>query len=125
VIKHQTSIKIRYAETDQMGYVHHSNYALYLEEARMELLKRMGIDCAQMERDGIIMPVAEMKTVETELMLPLKSSLEFRYRIYNQDNRLVSRSRTRLVFADKESGKLLSNPQKYLESFITYNQQSL
>jgi acyl-CoA thioester hydrolase len=121
-----------------MGYVHHSNYALYLEEARMELLKRMGIDCAQMERDGIIMPVAEMKTrhsvplrfgdtitVETELMLPLKSSLEFRYRIYNQDNRLVSRSRTRLVFADKESGKLLSNPQKYLESFITYNQQSL
>jgi len=62
VIKSQTKIKIRYAETDQMAYVHHSHYALYLEEARMDLLRIMGIDCGQMERDGIIMPVVEMRT---------------------------------------------------------------
>ena len=57
-----TKIKVRYAETDQMGYVHHSHYALYLEEARMDLLKTMGIDYAQLEKDGIIMPVVEMRT---------------------------------------------------------------
>jgi len=120
-----------------MGYVHHSHYALYLEEARMELLKKMGIDCAQLEREGVIMPVAEMRTrysrplrfgdtitVEAEILSPRKSSLEFQYRIYNQDNKLVSRSRTTLVFADKESGKLLSNSQQYIGSLSSYMQQS-
>lgn len=132
MIKHQTTIRVRYAETDQMGYVHHSHYALYLEEARMELLKMLGIDCARLEDEGIIMPVAEMRTrysfplrfgdtvtVETELVPPWKTSLEFHYRMYNQDKKLVSRSSTRLVFADKESGKLLSNTQKYFENIVT------
>lgn len=136
MIKHHTKIKVRYAETDQMGYVHHSHYALYLEEARMELLNKLGIDCVQLDREGIILPVAEMRTrystplrfgdiitVETELLQDIKSKLEFRYRIYNQDKKLVSRSSTTLVFAGKESGKMLSNSQKYLENFITYNQQ--
>ena len=136
MIKHQTKIRVRYAETDQMGYVHHSQYALYLEEARMELLKSMGIDCAKLESEGIIMPVVEMRTryssplrfgdtitVEVELISLKKISLEFRYRIYKQDHKLVSRSRTQLVFAEKDSGKLVSNPQDYLEGFFTYNQQ--
>jgi acyl-CoA thioester hydrolase len=135
VIKSQTKIKVRYAETDQMGYVHHSYYALYLEEARMDLLKVMGIDCAQLEKDGIIMPVVEMRTryssplrfgdsivVEAEIAPPWDTKLEFRYKIYNQDQKLVSRSRTTLVFAEKESGKLVMNTQKYFENFITYNQ---
>jgi len=127
VIKHSTSIRVRYAETDQMGYVHHSHYALYLEEARMELLRSLDIDCAQLEKDGIIMPVVELRTrystplrfgdtirVETETILPWKTKLEFKYRIYNQKNKLVSRSRTTLVFAERESGALLNDPEKYL-----------
>ena len=136
MIKHQTTIRVRYAESDQMGYVHHSHYALYLEEARMELLKELGIDCAQLEREGIIMPVAEMRTrysfplsygdtltVETELVPPWKTSLEFRYRMFNQEKKMVSRSSTTLVFADKESGKLLPNAHKYLEILVTHMQQ--
>ena len=104
----------------------------------MKLLQIQGIDLAQLEREGIIMPVAEMRTrysiplrfgdtitVETEILPLVKSSLEFHYRIYNQDKKLVSRSRTTLVFADKESGKLLSNPQEYLGSLSPYMQQSI
>lgn len=136
MLKHQTRIRVRYAETDQMGYVHHSNYALYLEEARMEHLKAVGIDCAQLEREGIIMPVAEIRTrfsvplrfgdtitVESEIVPPWKTTLEFRYKIYRQDNKLVSRSRTTLVFAEKDSGKLLSNAERYLENLVTHKQQ--
>ncbi len=132
MIKHQTTIRVRYAETDQMGYVHHSHYALYLEEARMELLKMLGVDCGRLEDEGIIMPVAEMRTrysfplrfgdtvtVETELVPPRNTTLEFHYRMYNQDKKLVSRSSTRLVFADKKSGKLLSSAQKYFENVVT------
>jgi acyl-CoA thioester hydrolase len=131
VIKHQTSIRVRYAETDQMGYVHHSHYALYLEEARMELLHTLGIDSIQLEREGIILPVAEMKsrysvplrfgdilTVEKEIVPPWKNSLKFSYRIYKQDLKLVSRASTTLVFADKESGKLVIPPQEYIERII-------
>jgi len=128
VIKHHTIIKIRYAETDQMGYVHHSQYALYLEEARMELLKSIGFDCITMEKSGVIMPVVEMETrfsfplffgdtieVETTIHPPWDTRLEFRYRIRNQHNKLVSRAKTSLVLAEKETGKLLTNPEKYLD----------
>jgi len=118
-----------------MAYVHHSHYALYLEEARMDLLRIMGIDCGQMERDGIIMPVVEMRTryssplrfgdtitVEVEIEPPWDTKLEFRYKIFNQDQKLVSRSWTTLVFAEKESGKLVMDTHQYFESFITYKQ---
>jgi len=119
-----------------MGYVHHSHYALYLEEARMDLLLNLGIDCIRLEDKGIILPLAEMKTrysiplrfgdtitVETEIVPPWKNSLKFRYRIYNQDHKLVSRSSTTLVFAEKESGKLVIPPREYVDRISIYNQQ--
>lgn len=112
-----------------MGYVHHSKYALFLEEARMDLLSSMGIDCAQLEKEGIIMPVVEMRTryssplhfgdniiVEAEIAPPWETKLDFRYKIYNQDHKLVSRSWTTLVFAEKESGKLVMDTLKYFDN---------
>ena len=130
MIKHQTNIRIRYAETDQMGYVHHSQYALYLEEARMGLLSSIGIDCEKLEKAGIIMPVVEMETrfsfplyygdtitVETTIRPPWNAKLVFRHKIFNQNNRLVSRAKISLVFAEKETGQLVRNPEKYLVYF--------
>jgi len=121
-----------------MGYVHHSQYAFYLEEARMELLGTMGIDCAQLEKGGIIMPVVEMRTrysiplhfgdtitVEAEIAPPWETKLDFRYKIYNQDKKLVSRSWTTLVFAEKESGKLVMDTRKYFENLSHITNSSL
>ncbi len=128
MIKHWTNIKIRYAETDQMGYVHHSQYALYLEQARMDLLQSVGFDCIAMEKAGVIMPVVEMETryssplfygdtieVETSIQAPWDTKLVFRYRIRNQHNKLVSRAKTSLVLVEKETGKLLKDPERYLK----------
>lgn len=119
-----------------MAYVHHSQYALYLEEARMDLLRIMGIDCGKLEKDGIIMPVVEMRTrystplrfgdsivVEAEIVPPWETKLEFRYKIYNQNQKLVSRSWTTLVFAEKESGKLVMDTHKYFESLSQLTNQ--
>lgn len=130
MIKHITSIKIRYAETDQMGYVHHSQYALYLEEARMELLQSIGFDCIAMDKEGVIMPVVEMETryssplfygdtidVETSIQVPSDTKLVFRYRIRNQHNNLVSRAKTSLVLVEKVTGKLLKDTEKYMKCF--------
>jgi len=128
MIEQETNITIRYGETDQMGYVHHSNYALYLEEARMDLFRCYGLDLVVLEREGIILPVVNMEiryvmplhfgdwiTVETSLKKGGKFKLEFKYKIRNQDQKLVAKAKTALVFAEKETGKLIPDFQKYLE----------
>ena len=60
MLKNSTRIKVRYAETDQMGVVHHANYALYLELARIEWLSVLGFSYADMEKDGVILPVVSL-----------------------------------------------------------------
>lgn len=131
MIEHQTVINVRYGETDQMAYVHHSNYALYLEEARMDLFSNHGMDVASLEKEGIILPLVGMKirylrplqfgdqlTVHTILKTDDKYKLEFKYRILNQHQKLVARATTALVFADRESGKLIQGFHKYLKPLI-------
>ncbi|MBO4211405.1 MAG: acyl-CoA thioesterase [Oscillospiraceae bacterium] len=53
--------KVHYYETDKMGIVHHSNYIRWMEEARVELLERLGIGFAGMEARGICSPVVEIE----------------------------------------------------------------
>jgi len=131
MIEHWTTIGIRYGETDQMGYVHHSNYALYLEEARMDLLYINGIDLVKLDQDGIILPVAEIQIryhlplhygdsilIHTTLDLHHNSKLDFKYRIFNQDKQLVGKAQTTLVLADKKSGKLVSDCSRIREKLL-------
>ena len=54
-------LQVRYAETDQMGRVHHANYLLYLEEARTRWLAQAGCSYAELERDGIGLPVRSVQ----------------------------------------------------------------
>jgi len=55
----ESSIQVRYAETDAMGVVHHSSYFVWLELARVEWLKSLGIDYKQMEQEGFFLPVVQ------------------------------------------------------------------
>ncbi len=116
-----------------MAYVHHSNYALYLEQARMDLFKSYGLDISDLERRGVILPVVSMEirylmpllygdsmTVHTLLKPDQKIKLEFEYRIFNQDQKLCAKAKTALVFAEKESGKLIPEFQKYMEPINRY-----
>ena len=52
-----TTVKVRYAETDKMGVVHHANYPIYLELARIEWLNDIGISYKNMEEEGVMLPV--------------------------------------------------------------------
>jgi len=131
VIEHWTSIGVRYGETDQMAYVHHSNYALYLEEARMDLLYINGIDVIKLDEEGIILPLAEIKIryhlpirfgdtilIHTTLDPHKKDSLVFKYRIINQDKKLVCKAQTTLVLADKQSGRLISDISRISDKLL-------
>lgn len=58
---HVHRLRVRYGESDQMGVVHHANYVLYAEEARTELMRQQGCSYAQMERDGLALPVRSLQ----------------------------------------------------------------
>lgn len=128
MIEQLTEISIRYGETDQMGYVHHSSFVLFLEEARMDLFKSHGLDVIALEKEGVIIPVVSIEiryvmplrfgdriSVETSLKPDSKFKLDLKYRIRNQDQKVVAKAKTALVFAEKETGKLIMGFQKYLE----------
>lgn len=120
-----------------MGYVHHSNYALYMEEARFDLFTSHGLDLAALEKEGIILPVVSMEiryvlplhfgdqiTVVTRLKTDNKFKLELKYRILNQDQKLVAKANTALVFVDRESGKLIPGFHKYLDP-LTFKEEMI
>jgi acyl-CoA thioester hydrolase len=58
---HETRLRVRYGETDQMGVVHHANYALYVEESRTNLMRERGCSYAELERRGFGLPVRRME----------------------------------------------------------------
>lgn len=110
-----------------MAYVHHANYAIYLEEARMDLFRCYGLDVVKLEREGVILPVVSLEvrylaplrfgdriTVQTTLLADTKIKLDFKYKIFNQDQKLLASAKTCLVFTEKNSGKLIRGFQKYL-----------
>lgn len=117
--------KIRYAETDQMGVVHHSNYLLYLEQARIEWLEQKGIDYSQLEKDGIMLPVYNINinykkplsfgdSVKVKVKCGKASlvRIQFEYELFNSKNELVVTAEVILVFMSSEKRKPLKCPEK-------------
>mgnify|MGYP000595579951 CR=1 FL=1 len=122
-------IRIRYAETDQMGVVHHGNYALYLEMARIEWLRKLGISYKKMEEDGIALPVVSLSvkykktiqyddviTVKTRLVKPPSAAVEFEYEILNDSSQVLSTAKTTLVFINTKTNKPTRPPKYFLEA---------
>ena len=125
---HSTNVKVRYAETDQMGVVYHGNYAQYLEIARIDWLDAMGISYKKMEEEGVMLPVYELKLrfkksakfddelkIETILKGKPGVRIEFEYRISNQRGELLTEAETTLIFMDIEKSKPMKCPQYLLE----------
>ena len=125
---HRTIVKVRYAETDQMGVVHHGNYAQYFEMARIDWLRELGISYKLMEKDGVMLPVYEMSTkflkpaifddtlrIETFLLGKPGVKINFQYEVFNQENELLTTGSTVLVFMDSSSRKPIRCPENILE----------
>ncbi len=125
---HFTYIRVRYAETDQMGVVHHGNYAQYLEMARIDWLRELGISYKSMEENGIMLPVFEFYCkfkkpaafderlkVETRLRELPGVKIIFDYFIYNEKEELITTANTVLVFMDAITKRPIKCPQYILE----------
>ncbi|TQI71475.1 acyl-CoA thioester hydrolase [Gramella sp. Hel_I_59] len=126
---HETSVKVRYAETDQMGVVHHSIYPQYLEIARLNWLDTLGISYKSMEEEGIMLPVFELNLkyhkpvtfdenirIETRLRQEPNVKIIFDYSLYNEQGNLVTTGYTVLVFMDAKTRKPVRCPKYMLEA---------
>lgn len=121
-------IRVRYGETDQMGVVHHGNYALYMEMGRTEWLRKKGISYKQMEDDGIMLPVISMSLkfkksalydevikVKTILQKLPSVKIEFDYEIYNESGDILVTANTVLAFIDMKTKRPIKCPNYILE----------
>jgi acyl-CoA thioester hydrolase len=123
-----TQIRVRYGETDQMGYLYYGNYALYYEVGRAEAIRQLGFTYKQLEELGIMMPVVELNsqylrpalyddliTVKTMLKeMPDGPKIQFHSELYNEAGQLLNKGLTTLVFYDgKEKKKTLMHPELF------------
>ncbi len=124
----EIQIRVRYGETDQMGVVHHGNYALYLEMARIEWLRKLGISYKKMEGEGIALPVVSLSInfkkpayyddlikVKTQLKKKPTVTIEFDYEILNDFGEILSTATTVLAFIDINKNRPTRPPNYFLE----------
>ena len=123
---------VRYGETDQMGVVHHSNYLRYFEVARLEWLSALGVSYTSMEKEGLIMPVIDVKvTYKTPALfddsltiyiflseLP-RVKIIFSYEIKNQKDEIVCTGETTLAFLNAKTRKPVRCPEEFGALFST------
>ncbi len=129
MIEHQYSFRVMYPDTDQMGTVHHSNYAKYYETARWELFRNIGISYKSVEEAGYMLPVTRMtfrfvKTIGYDELLTVKTTLKaikgvriwFIYKLYNEQNELVNEAETELAFVKRDTWKPCAAPEFVLKA---------
>jgi len=127
--KHETQIRVRYGETDQMGFLYYGNYAQYYEVGRAEAIRALGMTYQEMEAvHGVMMPVMslnmrfvrpalydELLTITTNLRKLEKKTITFHMEIHNEQGKLVNGGSVKLCFMDTQSRKSMSTPDCLLD----------
>lgn len=122
------SLRVRYGETDSMKYVYYGNYAEYLEVARVELFRSIGISYDEIEKRGIWLPVSDFKikyirpakyddllTIHTKITKKPTAKIEFEYQIFNENKELLTEAHTTLFFLDAKTQKIMRCPEFLME----------
>ncbi|MBK6950404.1 MAG: acyl-CoA thioesterase [Haliscomenobacter sp.] len=126
---HEYPKRVRYGETDQMGYLYYGNYAQYYEIGRVEMLRSLGLTYKEMEEEhGILMPVVHLEmrfvrpakydeqlTIRTELRKLPDQYIVFHVELFNEQGKRVNGGRVRLCFVDEKSQKTIQAPEFLLE----------
>ncbi|MGB6035167.1 MAG: thioesterase family protein [Cryomorphaceae bacterium] len=127
---HTTSFRVRYSETDRMGYMYYGNYAAWFEVGRVELLRSLGLTYRKMEDDGVILPVRDFTVryfkpakyedevfLKTTLIELVGARITFDFILEDSEGTKLCASTIVLVFCDKESGRPTRAPQELVEAF--------
>ena len=125
---YEFQVRVRYAETDQMGVVYHGNYAQYFEMGRVEWLRNLGVSYKWMEENGVMLPVVSLSmnykkparyddllTVRTIFKDQTSVKIEFDYEIINEKGELLTIGNSVLVFVDMKTGRPVLPPEYITE----------
>lgn len=128
ILKNETFLRVRYSETDQMGYCYYGNYAQYCEVGRVEALRELGMAYKELEERGIMLPVSEFHInykrpakyddlikVVTFIRSLKGPRIVFDYELYNEKNELLVSASTTLVFVAKDTMRPIAPPNYFTE----------
>ncbi len=123
MLNHSETIRVRYGETDQMGYVYYGNYALYYEVGRVELLRKLGIAYCELENQGIGLPVVSFEiqytkpakyddliVIETSIIEKPNTKISFLYTCKDQQGNCLNTGKVVLVFINLKTSKPIRCP---------------
>lgn len=125
MFQHEVKTRVRYAETDQMGYVYYGNYPTFYEIARVEAFRALGFPYKEMEEMGIGMPVLSLQikyhapgkyddllTIKVVIKEKPKARITFHYEVTNEAGKLINTGETELVFINMDTGRPTRMPEK-------------
>lgn len=126
----ETRVRVRYAETDQMGVVYHANHFIWFEVGRVELLRQLGFSYRDMEeKDHCAIAVVEAKCryraparyddeiiIRTQLLNVRESAIHFAYELHRADGLLLAEGETTHIVTDANM-KVAPLPKKYMTVF--------
>ena len=120
----EIKLRVRYADTDQMGFVYYGNYAAFYEVARVESFRNIGYSYKDIESSGIAMPVLEMQSsyqapakyddlLKIKIKIPEmpRARIRYEYEIYNEKAQLLNTGETTLAFVNVANGKPIKLPE--------------
>jgi acyl-CoA thioester hydrolase len=130
----ETQLRVRYADTDQMGVVYHANYATYFEVGRTESIRKLGFTYKDMESMGIEMPVVDwhgrflrpaqyddVLTIRTTLRnLPDNHKIIFYQEVLNEQMKLLMAGTVTLYFIEKSTKSRTSMPMALKEKLSPF-----
>lgn len=134
--QHSTKIRVRYGETDQMGYCYYGNYAQFFEVGRVEALRAFGMSYRQMEDRGVMLPVSDFQvkylgpafyddelTIVTNIVELKGPRLVFEYEVLNPDGKCICKASTTLVFVSRENMRPVQPPADFVTLMKAYEEQ--
>ena len=127
MFEYTTKVRVRYGETDQMGYMYYGNYAEFYEVGRVEMLRSLGMTYSGMEASGIKMPVLELNCkylkpalYDEEISIKVIMNkmpgvkIHFKYELYNPNDELINIGETLLVFVNMKTNRPCLPPQEFI-----------
>ena len=130
----ENKIRVRYAETDRMGYVYYGNYAAYYEVGRVEALRALGLSYRVMEEQGVMLPVLSyqtkyfkpaffddvltIRTIVNEV--PTGTRIAFHYECINEQGVCINKAETTHVFVKTSNGRPCPVPENVIEMLVPY-----
>lgn len=134
MFQHEISIRVRYAETDKMGYLYYGHYATYFEVARAEAVRHIGLSYQVMEDEiQVMMPVMslhcryirpayydDLLRIQTQVRQKPEKGMVFYHEVFGPSGKLLCGGEVRLAFVDRQTGKRCMAPPYLMDKFEAY-----